>query len=332
MFSKYSTRREFLNYGKFSALFLLNSCGYVTKKELIAIQNSFYPDSFKDTFPGAWQQKNINLGSIDSGKNRNIILNSDLALINDGWLSRINFQEFVTINESLLSENLDRRSIDFINNFDENQRNKLLPVGVIPYAVIIKNNKDLIKSANQSWDFLLSGKLTKKIIFPKSPRIILSIANKINSSNSLSKLKSQALLFDDQNSINWLINSEASVAIVPYSLCSKYFRIDSRLTIVFPNHGVPLMWHFILRRLNTNNELLIRWIKSLGSRSNAEKLARQGWYLPFKNNNSRRQYNPETSNNPGPSQECWDNSWSYPPLNKAQKINLEDYWKKSLTP
>ena len=122
MFSKYSTRREFLNYGKFSALFLLNSCGYVTKKELIAIQNSFYPDSFKDTFPGAWQQKNINLGSIDSGKNRNIILNSDLALINDGWLSRINFQEFETINESLLSQNLDRRSIDFINNFDENQK------------------------------------------------------------------------------------------------------------------------------------------------------------------------------------------------------------------
>ena len=112
-----------------------------------------------------------------------------------------------------------------MGTFNQNQRSKLFPIGVVPYTIIIKNNKELINSARTSWDFLLSKKLTGKIIFPQSSRIILSIAQKINSSNSLKKLKSQAMLFDDKNMLNWLINSDACVAIVPYSLCSKYLKI-----------------------------------------------------------------------------------------------------------
>ena len=147
---------------------------------------------------------------------------------------------------------MDKRSIDFLGSFNQNQSSKLFPIGVVPYTIIIKNNKDLINSARRSWDFLLSNKLTGKIIFPQSPRIILSIAKKINQSNSLKKIKSQAMIFDDKNMLNWLINSDACVAIVPYSLCSKYLKIDTRLSLVFPSQGVPLMWHFLLSRSNLN--------------------------------------------------------------------------------
>jgi len=49
MFSKFATRREFLNWGKLSLLFLLNSCSNVPNKVKIALQNSLYPKSFKDT-------------------------------------------------------------------------------------------------------------------------------------------------------------------------------------------------------------------------------------------------------------------------------------------
>jgi len=51
MFSKFSTRREFLNYGKLSLLFFLNSCSNLPNEVKIALQNSFYPESFKDTIP-----------------------------------------------------------------------------------------------------------------------------------------------------------------------------------------------------------------------------------------------------------------------------------------
>jgi len=332
MFSKFATRREFLNCGKLSLLFFLNSCSNLPNKVKIALQKSFYPESFKDTIPKDWKQEKINFENIRLEKNRNIIFNSDFTLINDGWISSINFAEFEKINEYSLIENLDKRSIDFIGSFNQNQRSKLFPIGVVPYSIIIKNNKELINTARNSWDFLLDKQLTGKIIFPQSPRIILSIAQKINSSNSLKKLKSQAMLFDDKNMLNWLINSDASVAIVPYSFCSKYLKIDPRLSLVFPKQGVPLMWHFLLSRSNLNNSILIKWIKSLENKSIVDKLVSEGWYLPFNNNYLQSKYKSELFPISGPSEKCWKNSWSFPVLSNEQKINFKNIWNDSLTP
>ncbi len=332
MFSKFATRREFLNYGKLSFLFLLNSCSNLPKKVKIALQHSFYPESFRDTIPKDWKQEKIYFESSQLQNNRNTILNSDFTLINDGWITSIDFSGFEKINEYPLIENLDRRSIDFLGSFNQNQRSKLFPIGVIPYTIIIKNNKELINSARISWDFLLSKKLNGKIIFPQSPRIILSIAKKINTSNSLKKLKSQAMLFDDKNMLNWLINSDACVAIVPYSLCSKYLKIDPRLSLVFPSQGVPLMWHFLLSRSNLNNAILIKWIKSLENKSIVDKLASQGWYLPFNSDYLQSKYKSEMYPISGPSGKCWENSWSFPVLTNEQKINLKNFWNDSLSP
>ena len=331
MFSKFVTRREFLNCGKLSLLFFLNSCSNLPNKVKIALQNSFYPESFKDTIPKDWKKEKINFESKQLQKNRDIIFNSDFTLINDGWINNLDLALFQKINEYPLINNLDKRSIDFLGSFNENQRSKLFPIGVVPYTIIIKNNKELINSARISWDFLLSNKLTGKIIFPKSPRIILSIAKKINSSNSLKKLKSQAMLFDDKNTLNWLINSDASVAIVPYSLCSKYLKIDPRLSLVFPNQGVPLMWHFVLSRSNLNSEILIQWIKSIENKSIVEKLVNQGWYLPFNSDYLQSKYNSQIPIS-GPSKKCWENSWSFPLLTIEQKINLENSWNQSSIP
>jgi len=332
MFSKFVTRREFLNCGKLSLLFLLNSCSNLPNKAKIALQNSIYPQSFKDTIPKDWKQEKINFESIKLQKNRYTIFNSDFTLINDGWISSIDFSEFEKINEYELFENLDKRSIDFLGSFNQNQRSKLFPIGVVPYTIIIKNNKELINVARTSWDFLLSKKLTGKIIFPQSPRIILSIAQKINSSDSLKKLKSQAMLFDDKNMLNWLINSDAIVAIVPYSLCSKYLKIDPRLSLVFPSQGVPLMWHFLLSRSNLNNAILIKWIKSLENKSIVDKLVSQGWYLPLNSDYLQTKYKSEMLPLSGPSEKCWENSWSFPVLTNEQKINLTNIWNESLSP
>jgi len=332
MFSKFANRREFLNYGKLSLLFLLNSCSNLPNNLKIALQNSFYPKSFKDTIPKDWKQEKINFENIKLQKNRNIILNSDFTLINDGWITSIDFEEFEKINEYQLIENLDKRSIDYLGSFNQNQRSKLLPIGVVPYTIVIKNNKELINSARNSWDFLLSKKLMGKIIFPKSPRIMLSIAEKINASNSLKKIKNQAMVFDDKNMLNWLINSDACVAIVPYYLCSKYLKIDPRLSLVFPSQGVPLMWHFILSRSNLKNQILIKWIKSLENKSIVDKLVSEGWYLPFNSDYLQNKYKSEIYPISGPSKECWDNSWSFPFLTNEEKIILENSWNEFLTP
>ena len=333
MLEKYSTRRQFINYAKLSILFLLNSCSKVSKKIKISFQSSFYPDAIKQTFPVSWNKENINFGKVKLEKNKIKLLNSDFILINDGWLNTINFDFFQNINYLIPNDNLDKRSRDFLSSFEEYQSNKLFPIGLVPYAVIIKNNKDIINNARQSWDFLLSEKLKGKIIFPQSPRIIMSISKKINDKNSLNKLKDQAMLFEDRNSLNWLINSNACVAIVPYTLCFKYFKFDSRLSIVFPKKGVPLIWNFLLSKSKINNEILIDWIESLENKAIIDKLAIQGWYLPFKNEYSQSKYNITSETDiSGPSKICWENSWSLSPLDSKQKSNLENLWNKSLTP
>ncbi len=332
MFEKYTTRRQFLNYGKFSILFLLGSCSNSSEKIRISYQKSFYPKSLKDTLPSNWQQENINFGKLKLEKTNSKILNSDFTLINDGWINSINFENFQDVTYLFPDDKFDHRSKDFLNSFKEYQSSKLIPIGVVPYALIIKNNKDLINDASKSWDFLLSDKLKGKIIFPQSPRIMMSISKKISAKNSLSKLIGQAMLFEDQNSLNWLINSDASVAIIPYSLCVKYLRFDSRLSVVFPTIGVPLMWSFLLNKSNINNQILINWIKSLENKNNIDKLANQGWYLPFQNEYSQSKYNEIQKDNSGPSKICWENSWSFPPINYQEKRNLENLWNQSLTP
>ncbi len=329
MIEKYFTRRQFLNYGKLSLLLFLNSCSNSSKKIRISYQSTFYPESFRDTFPASWRKENINFGKLELKSNKSKLLNSDFTLINDGWINSINFENFQNINYLLNNYKIDNKSEEFLNSFEEYQSNKLFPIGVVPYAVVIKNNKDLIYAANQSWDFLLSEKLKGKIIFPESPRIIMSIAKKISAKNSLSKLKGQVMIYEDQNSINWLINSPASVAIIPYSLCIKYLRFDSRISIVFPNEGVPLMWNFLLSKSKINEAILIDWIGSLNNMAVIDKLANQGWFLPFETEYNQNKYNVNNINNFGPSKICWKNSWSFSPLNEKQKLHLENLWNES---
>ena len=333
MLEKYLTRRQFINYGKISLLFLINSCSNSSKKIRICFQIPSFPESFKDTLPSNWQQESINISKNKLEKNKIKLLNSDFTLISDGWINSINFENFQNINNLFPNDILDSRSRDFLNSFKEYQINKLLPIGIIPYAVIIKNNKDLIADAINSWDFLLAEKLKGKIILPQSPRIIMSISEKISAKNSLDKLKSQAMLFDDQNSMNWLINSQAFVAIIPYSLCVKYLKVDSRLSIVFPNKGVPLIWYFLLKKSKINNQILINWINSFEKKSIIDKLANQGWYLPFNNESSQNKYNFSIKKNIiGPSKICWENSWSLSHLNIREKLNVENLWNQPLTP
>ena len=78
--------------------------------------------------------------------------------------------------------------------------------------------------------------------------------------------------------------------------------------------------------------ILTDWIKSLEKKSTVDKLASQGWYLPFNSDYVQSKYKSELLTISGPSQQCWDNSWSFPILTNEQKVNLENYWNESLTP
>ena len=325
------TRRKFLDITKLSVLFLLSSCKGLSKKISIGFYRDFLPLSFINLLPKNWEKENLNYKDDNLNKN---FRDKDIVLINDGWLSRVELKDFNNISDPLLNY-LDERSKNYLSNWEPLERKKLYPIGVTPYAIIIKNNERYKITDKSHWDFLLSKDLTGKMILPNSPRILISIAERIKNKNAMQEIINQRNIYDDRNAIDWLINTDAVLAILPLTICEKYLRIDSRLSIVFPNQGVPLMWNFLLIKDNFNQTLLVDWIDKLLDGNSLNKLIKDGLYLPFNNEYMQSKYNYSNKSIRSlnrPSEECWRNSWSFNSLKESEKVELEKILKKSLAP
>ena len=280
-------------------------------------------------------KKVINLNKFSKKIDFEYLKKINLLLITDGWLNKINFDDFENINPSLLSK-LDDRSKTYLDNFDESNKRKLMPIGINPYAVIIKNNKNYKIDNNDSWDFLFSKDFKGKIILPKSSRIVLSIMKKVKNKNLLKGISKQAFIYDDKNTLDLLVNTDAAIAITPLSLSQKYLKIDSRLSILFPHDGVPLLWNFAMIKSSLNLEEFNNWIDLLSDPKTANILVKAGWYLPFQIVAMNKLYNKNINQfsrlNLQPSKQCWDNSWSFSPLNSQEKKELEILGNNLLTP
>ena len=331
MNNKQLTRKKFLDIAKLSVLFLLTSCNGLSRKISIGLYKNFLPVNFINLLPKNWKKENINFKEVNSNKN---FRNKDLILINDGWLSRVDLKLFDAISEPLINY-LDERSKYYLSNWPFFEQKKLYPIGVIPYAVIIKNNERYKITNKNNWDFLLSKDLIGKMILPNSPRILISIAERINNKNAIKAIFNQGNIYDDINAIDWLINTDAVLAILPLTICEKYLKIDSRLSIVFPNQGVPLMWNFLLINNNFNQALLLNWIDKLIDKNSINKLVKDGLYLPFNNEyiHSKYKYSSKSARLLNrPSEECWRNSWSFNSLKESEKVEFEKIWKDLLAP
>tara|TARA_B100000614_G_scaffold77352_1_gene69131 strand:- start:130 stop:1125 length:996 start_codon:yes stop_codon:yes gene_type:complete len=331
MIYKQLTRRKFINIAKLSVLFLITSCKGVSKKISIGFYKNFLPVSFINLLPKNWKKENLNFKEDNFNKN---LRNKDILLINDGWLGRVELKQFNDISNSLINY-LDERSKSYLTNWELLEQKKLYPIGVIPYAVIIKNNKYYKITNKNNWDFLLSRDLMGKMILPNSPRILMSIAERVKNKNAMKSIINQGNIYDDINAIDFLINTDAVLAILPLTICEKYLKFDSRLSIVFPNQGVPLMWNFLLINNNFNQTILHNWIDKLFERNSLNKLIKDGYYLPFSDAyiQSKYKYSSKSARLLNrPSEECWENSWSFNPLKESEKIELEKKWKESLAP
>ena len=335
MINKFLSRRKFFNIAKLSFLFFLSSCRNFSANINVAFQKKLYPLQFIDKIPNLWNHKEINLNKSFKEINSKNFKNIDLLFVNDGWLNKINFDDFENINSALLYK-LDERSKTYLNNFEESKKRKLMPIGINPYAVIIKNNKKYLIDNNDSWDFLFLKDLKGKIVLPKSARIVLSIMKKIKNRDLIENIREQEFIYDDKNSLDLLLNTEASLAIIPLSLSQKYLKIDSRLSILFPNDGVPLMWNFAMIRSSLNLQEFNNWIDLLLNPKTTNRLVMAGWYLPFQTETMRQLYsgnmNQFSNYNLIPSKKCWDNSWSFSPLDPLEKKELEILGNNLLTP
>ena len=326
-------RRYFIKYGLISSLFVLSGCSTSSKKlALRGVPNTF-PSEFISSLSTAWEF--VEIENIESKKfpYKEILQEkTDLLVLNDGWVSDLPYQSLKEIQANSIRQNLSKQASSFLDGLGENYKNRILPLAVSPWVIVLRNEDSLALKNKNSWDVLFSNALKDQIIFPNSPYLLISIAQKLGFLNDLSKIKSQAKSFDDRNALNWVVTGRASAAILPLSNCIESLLRDPRLSILFPNEGSPLNWTVLASPGLSLEPFPLDWFNSLWGPTCSKRVLQKGFFPPTtfshlsrKNINISQIYQSIFSFN----ESIWEKCWSLPILNVEDKKKLAYYWNNS---
>ncbi len=323
------SRRDFIRFSMAFALSTLSGCGNNSYSPTLRATRETLPKKLLSSLPSPWQFKKLN-----SNSNKNPYLptlneKTDLLVISDGWLSSLSSQDYLPIDKQKIPFPLDNRCNSYLTELGNGFSPYVLPIGFSPWVMLLRRDKNLRKSDSIGWDLLLDSSLKGKIVLPESPRLIMSLAERMRNNDALRILRSQVLTYDDKNGINWLLNGSARVVILPLQRCLSKLKHDPRLSIVFPNEGAPLNWTLLLRPKSTKEQIPYQLLEKAWSMPLMGKLMSDGWIPPI----ARLKLKDALKNIPEkyhsillPPQEIWENCWSFGSLNVSKKRELEQRW------
>ncbi len=335
MISKTFKRREFFQLAFGAGIMGLAGCVMGPTQSILRASNGTLPKQWLRTLPASWRYKSIDNYSYSEDIN---VFNSllemptDLLAISDGWLSTISRNKLRVFSNEFEGLTFDKQARLFLSNMDRDLVDKVLPVGVSPWAMIFRNGRNWIQDARNGWEVLLDPSLKGRIVLPPSPRLIISIAERIDLPNSLSRLREQVMTYDDRNSINWLLSDYATVAVVPLQRFLPIMNRDPRLSMAIPTSGSPLSWTLFLRPRNSLVPLPLKWIESSRSSPLLEQLLSIGWFPSLPQDEARgvsNKISAEFNESFLPSSKTWSRCWSLPPLEGSKKTEIEELWKDS---
>jgi len=324
-------RRKFLQLSFWMGIGALTSCGRQASAYLMATKETL-PKPWLKELPTPWEFKSLKVGE-QKNPYRNSDANlADLIGIGGGWLNSFTAKDLKEIDDDELISNFNSQSKLFIGLQEESLRKCLLPVGVSPWVMLFRNGDPWLTEAKKTWDVLLDPRLQEQIVFPRSPRLIMSIADQIGNGNDLKQLRLQALTLDDQNATNWVLSGKAKVALLPMQRCLKNLRRDPRLQIALPREGAPLHWTIFIRPKNSFKPLPKSWIKESWNQPLMGKLLSEGWIPPLKHSAIKK--NLEKNDQSYyykflPQEEAWSNCWSLGDLDTFNQEKLGLRWEDS---
>tara|TARA_Y100001968_G_scaffold333944_1_gene401566 strand:- start:3755 stop:4765 length:1011 start_codon:yes stop_codon:yes gene_type:complete len=324
-------RRDFCRLALISGYTTIYGCTKGINNPIFLSTSESIPKEWLRELPSPWSHTVLKEKNLDSDNNLNkYYQNADLISIGDGWLQRINNEDFNDIYSGAFSSKLNKKAKEFIGSWRNSIQSKILPIGFSPWVMIFRNGEKWSVEASKDWSVLLDNELKGKIIFPRSPRLMISIAKRIGGSNTLRNLRRQALAFDDRNGLNWISSGKAKVAVLPLSRCFDSLMIDPRLNIAFPINGAPLNWTLLLSPAKTKEPLPQEWLaKSLTKPLLSLMLAR-GWTPPIDYMNLSGAMNLVPTKYQStilPPSYILDRCWSFGELNTKEKYDLEEEWR-----
>ncbi len=325
-------RRDFLKFSFFAGINLLSACGQSELRPVLRSAPDLLPIELVRNIPPPWEYKPLN----DSFENNlfDNILNKkcDLLAIGDGWLSSISPKKLSLLSYPGLIEDLNFLAKEFLENLPKDFSQRVLPFSFSPWVMLFRNGDKWLTHANESWSVLLNDDLKGNVVLPNSPRLIMSIAEKITVQDSLKKLRAQVLTYDDKNALNWLLNGDARVAVLPLQNCLKRVKFDQRFSVAFPKLGSPLNWTLLLSPKPSKEPLPIFWINELWSSPILGKLLADGLIPPLKLIEIEKEITKipiSYRNAVFPNKEIWSQCWSLPPLDEFSSNEMIERWKSS---
>ncbi|WP_269609764.1 hypothetical protein [Prochlorococcus marinus] len=326
-------RREFIKYGLISSLLFLYGCATSQKKlALRGVSNSF-PSEFVNSLSKGWEYfpiKDIELKKFPY--NSTLQEKTDLLVLNDGWISDLPIKSLQEIKANNIRNNFSKQTSSFLDGLGEDYKKTLLPLAVSPWVILFRNEDSLALKNKNSWEVIFSSSLTNQIVFPNSPYLLISIAQKIGLVNDFSKIKSQAKSFDDRNALNWVVSGRANAAVLPLSSCVDSLIEDPRLSVLLPMDGSPLNWTVIASPSLSPEHFPTDWFDSLWGATYLSRVINKGFLPPTNLSDLNRKYINVPQKYKSiflPEESVWNKCWSLPILTFEQKKELALNWNNS---
>jgi len=326
-------RRDFIKYGLLSSLLVLYGCS--TSKQKLALRGipESFPTEFINSLSTDWEFFPIrDIESKRNSYNSSLEEKTDLLVLNDGWISNLSTGSLKEIKATSIRADLSKKATSFLDGLGEDYKNRIFPLAVSPWVILFRNEDSLPLRNKNSWEVLFSSALTNQIVFPNSPYLLISIAQKLGFVNDFSTIKNQAKAFDDRNALNWVVSGGANAAVLPLSSCVDSLIKDPRLSILLPQEGCPLNWTVLASPRLSSEPFPTDWFEMLWGATNLRRLIRKGFLPPTSFSELRRKNINVSKRNQSifiPDESVWSNCWSLPLLSFEAKKDLAVNWNNS---
>tara|TARA_B100000965_G_C19489012_1_gene712146 strand:- start:129 stop:1130 length:1002 start_codon:yes stop_codon:yes gene_type:complete len=326
-------RRDFIKYGLTSSLFLLSGCSTSQKKFFVRGVSNCFPKEFINSLSAGWEFFPIKEIEFKKFTYNSILKDkTDLLVLNDGWIFDLPINSFQEIKADNIKKNFSKQTNSFLDGLGDDYKNKIFPLVVSPWVILFRNEDSLALKNKNSWEVIFSSSLTNQIVFPNSPYLLISIAQKIGFVNDFSKIKSQAKSFDDRNALNWVVSGRANAAVLPLSSCVDSLLKDPRLSVLLPQQGSPLNWTVLASPSLSSTSFPTAWLDSFLETTSLRRVIRKGFLPPTSLLNLRRQNISISQRYQSvflPEESVWNKCWSLPILSFEKKKELASNWNNS---
>ena len=322
-------RRTLLQIGALGVAAGLTGCAQAGIKPTLRAPEDILPALWRRQLPAPWKFEPL---SGPSPFQTPWPKPTDLLALTDGWLSSFTPDQLQTVAAPALEAELGSLGRRFLREAPSDWRSKLLPVGFSPYVLLFRREGLALPAVDAGWMTLLDPAFKGKVLLPDSPRLLMSLADHLDDPEGLRRLRQAAISFDDRYGLNWLLQGDARVAVLPLQRCMQALKRDPRLTAVLPEAGSPLHWTLLARPALTAEPLPQAWVSQAWTSPLRARLLAQGWIPPL----PREVLLEAGSRIPAdlrsvviPSQEVWSRSWSLYPLDADEVLRLQTRWRAS---